>query len=225
MPWEVALDVGGTFTDVVARSRGGEVRTLKILSSGVFKGVASRGFADGFADVARAGDPDRFWIGAECRLLSAAGSVSLIHEVRSCRAGRFVLGAPVAAGTRYELAFPGAEAPTLAVRYLLGLGAANVVPGLLLRFGTTRGTNALLTRTGARVGFLTTLGFGDLLSIGNQDRPRLFDLVVRKSSPLHARAAEVPGRLAADGTELVPLDVAAARAALAELRQAGTDSL
>ncbi len=225
MPWEFGIDVGGTFTDVVARTPAGELRTLKILSSGVFKGIAQRGFSDGCYDPARAVDPDRFWIGASCRLLSPDGSVSSRHEIRSCRGGRFYLGAPVIAGTRLELAFPGAEAPVVAIRYLLGLGAANAFPKLVLRLGTTRGTNALLTRTGARTAFLTTRGLGDLLRIGNQDRPRLFDLAIRKPAPLYERSAEIPERLDACGAELAPVDAATAGALLVELRAAGIESL
>ena len=43
--------------------------------------------------------------------------------------------------------------------------------------GTTAATNALLERRGARVALAVTQGFRDLLHIGNQSRPDLFDLV------------------------------------------------
>lgn len=43
--------------------------------------------------------------------------------------------------------------------------------------GTTVATNALLERKGERVALLVTKGFRDLLYIGNQSRPKLFDLV------------------------------------------------
>lgn len=43
--------------------------------------------------------------------------------------------------------------------------------------GTTVATNALLERKGERVALLITNGFRDLLYIGNQSRPKLFDLV------------------------------------------------
>jgi 5-oxoprolinase (ATP-hydrolysing) len=43
--------------------------------------------------------------------------------------------------------------------------------------GTTVATNALLERKGERVALLVTNGFRDLLYIGNQARPKLFDLV------------------------------------------------
>lgn len=46
-----------------------------------------------------------------------------------------------------------------------------------IRMGTTVATNALLERKGERIALLITKGFRDLLHIGNQSRPNLFDLV------------------------------------------------
>ena len=46
-----------------------------------------------------------------------------------------------------------------------------------IRMGTTVATNALLERNGERMALIITKGFKDLLHIGNQARPRLFDLV------------------------------------------------
>lgn len=46
-----------------------------------------------------------------------------------------------------------------------------------IRMGTTVATNALLERKGERCGLVITKGFRDLLYIGNQSRPNLFDLV------------------------------------------------
>ena len=57
-------------------------------------------------------------------------------------------------------------------------------------------------------------GLGDLLRIGDQARPRLFDLHVRLPDLLHERVAEIGGRVAADGAEIEPLDEEGARAAL-----------
>jgi len=46
-----------------------------------------------------------------------------------------------------------------------------------IRMGTTVATNALLERKGEKMALVITKGFRDLLYIGNQSRPRLFDLV------------------------------------------------
>ncbi|MCK4729478.1 MAG: hypothetical protein KAT27_11175, partial [Desulfobacterales bacterium] len=53
--------------------------------------------------------------------------------------------------------------------------------------GTTVATNALLERKGARVAFLATKGFRDLLYIARQRRPRLYDFDCAPSKPVVAR--------------------------------------
>jgi N-methylhydantoinase A len=70
--------------------------------------------------------------------------------------------------------------------------------------GTTVGTNSLLERRGARVALVTTEGFKDLIEIGRQARPQLYDLDARQPPPLVSRALRfgVRERTAADGTIL-----------------------
>ncbi len=125
---------------------------------------------------------------------------------------------------RYELA-SGEEAPILAIRTALGLRLDQAIPPVVVRLGTTRGTNALLTRKGARTGFVTTRGFRDVLLIANQDRPRLFDLAIQKPEPLFAAVAEIDERLDAAGQVLHSPDEAAVRERLLELKAAGCESL
>lgn len=118
-----------------------------------------------------------------------------------------------------QIVFPD-EAPILAARLATGTPAGESLPEVSLRLATTRGTNALLERRGARVGLFITKGFGDLLEIGTQQRPDLFALAVVKPQPLYSRVIEVTERLAADGSVLTPLDeealVEAARQAVAD---------
>ena len=51
--------------------------------------------------------------------------------------------------------------------------------------GTTVATNALLKRKGDRVALLITQGFRDTLQIGNQSRPKIFDLEIKTPSPVY----------------------------------------
>ena len=109
------------------------------------------------------------------------------------------------------------DAATEGIRRLLGLAADEPMPEGAVRavkMGTTVATNALLERAGARTLLLITEGFGDLPRIGNQTRPRLFDLHVVLPEPLAERTVEIPGRLDADGREIAPLDEDAVRDAL-----------
>src|SRR5258707_1935434 len=50
--------------------------------------------------------------------------------------------------------------------------------------GTTVGTNALLERRGGRVALVTTAGFEDVLEIGRQARPKLYDFFMDRAAPL-----------------------------------------
>ena len=108
------------------------------------------------------------------------------------------------------------DAAVAGIRQVLGLHDGQPVPpGLVdqVRMGTTVATNALLERKGERTLLVVNRGFADLLRIGNQARPRLFDLDVRLPSLLHERVVEVSGRVTVDGAEVEALDEAAAAAA------------
>jgi N-methylhydantoinase A len=73
--------------------------------------------------------------------------------------------------------------------------------------GATLALNAILTRTGARLGLFVTEGFGDLLEMGRLQMPDPFNLYTQKPEPLIRRqyVAEVRERIDGDGEVLVPL--------------------
>ena len=77
-----------------------------------------------------------------------------------------------------------------------------------LAHGTTVGTNALIEKKGARVGLITTKGFKDLMEIGNQRRPSLYNLQAQKPFPLIPSGLNctVTERIRYDGTIDTPLD-------------------
>jgi 5-oxoprolinase (ATP-hydrolysing) len=117
------------------------------------------------------------------------------------------------------------DAPLIGIRRLLGLPDGSPIPPCELRLGTTLGTNALLERRGARSALLLTRGFGDLLELGDQTRPELFALEIRKPPPLPERVLEVDARLAADGSPLARPSLDDLTRSLRELRDRGIDSL
>jgi N-methylhydantoinase A len=88
--------------------------------------------------------------------------------------------------------------------------------------GTTVGTNALIQRRGVKTGLITTDGFRDLLEIGRQKRPDLYDLQADKPPVLVSRdlRLEVPERVRHDGTIETALDEDAVRRAARILRDA-----
>jgi N-methylhydantoinase A/oxoprolinase/acetone carboxylase beta subunit len=68
-------------------------------------------------------------------------------------------------------------------------------------------TNALLERRGATVALVTTAGFADVIEIGRQDRPSLYDIWADRPEPLVPRhlRLEVVGRLDSSGREIEPV--------------------
>ena len=229
--WEFWIDVGGTFTDCIARDPSGQIIQLKLLSSGVTKGgVLDVTGPSSFIDSGRCSDPPRFWNGYGIRFLDANGQPFHTTRVSAFDAESGTISIEerlpddVVMGVNYELT-SGEEAPIVATRYLLGVPLDEPIPEVSVRLGTTRGTNALLTRQGARTGFVTTKGFGDILLIANQDRPRLFDLAIKKPQPLFEEVVEIDERIDVDGNVLKAPDEATVRDQLQRLKQTGVESI
>lgn len=64
-----------------------------------------------------------------------------------------------------------------------------------IRMGTTVATNALLERKGEKIAMIVTKGFKDCLEIGNQSRPKIFDLAIRKPEVLYQKVVEIDERV------------------------------
>src|ERR1700730_3559726 len=96
-----------------------------------------------------------------------------------------------------------------------------------VKVGTTLGVNAVLTRSGACTGLITTRGFRYVLEIRRPHRTRLFDPDEQLPEPLvpRDRRLEVSERMDADGHVVAALDEEGVRAAWRELRAAGVTSL
>ena len=157
--WQFWIDRGGTFTDIVARTPDGALRTHKLLSE----------------------NPEQYQDAA-------------VHGIRD----------------------------------ILGVGATGTIePGTIdaVKMGTTVATNALLERKGDRTALLITKGFGDLLKIGYQNRPKIFDLHIQLPDMLYEQAIEAEERLDASGQILTPLDGEGVRAALQATYDAGIRSV
>ena len=94
-----------------------------------------------------------------------------------------------------------------------------------VKMGTTVATNALLERKGDRTLLLITKGFGDLLRIGYQNRPLLFDLNIQLPELLYDRVVEVSERLDAKGKIIKSLNENEVRTALKKAKIDGINSV
>lgn len=211
-PWQIWIDTGGTFTDCLARDPEGKLHRAKVLSSSALRATVTRALA---ADALRIeedwGAPQGLVDGFRVQLLGLRHSPATVTTY-DLRSGTVYLDRPLRdlppAGTTIEFASP-EEAPLLAARMVTRTPLGGRLPRLSMRLGTTRGTNALLERRGARVALFITRGFGDLLRIGTQQRPDLFALRVATREPLYEEVVEVDERLSADGSVLRPFDASA----------------
>jgi N-methylhydantoinase A len=115
------------------------------------------------------------------------------------------------------------EDPSLAIRD--GLARIGAVVDVV--HGTTVGTNALLQRRGARTALITTRGFEDVLAIGRQARPELYNLNAIKPPPLVDDELRfgVSERVLASGEVLEPLDDAELNGLVEKLRRARVESV
>ncbi|EGW33442.1 uncharacterized protein SPAPADRAFT_50321 [Spathaspora passalidarum NRRL Y-27907] len=100
------------------------------------------------------------------------------------------------------------DAPTEGIRRVLEKATGTSIPkseklnlDLIqsIRMGTTVATNALLERKGAHVLLVTTKGFKDVLVIGNQTRPHIFDLTAKKLGQLYDQVLEIDERVTIAG--------------------------
>ncbi|XVH33008.1 hydantoinase/oxoprolinase family protein [Haloferacaceae archaeon DSL9] len=107
-------------------------------------------------------------------------------------------------------------------------GVAGVDPRDLDAFShaMTVSVNALLEETGAKTALVTTAGFRDVLEIGRQERPSLYDFDAEKPAPLvpRRRRFELDERATTEGIE-TPVDEAAVRDLAADVEAAGAESV
>src|SRR5688572_24155348 len=115
------------------------------------------------------------------------------------------------------------EDPSLAI--LNGLSRIRYAVNVVL--GTSVGTNALLQRRGARTALITTRGFEDVLVIGRQARPELYNLNAIKPPPLVEDEMRfgVGERVVASGEVLEALNDSELPGLTAKLKQAGVESV
>ena len=117
------------------------------------------------------------------------------------------------------------DAAIQGIRDLMELPDGEPIPSGTIesvKMGTTVATNALLERKGDRTLLMITKGLRDVLRIGYQNRPKLFDLNIVLPEMLYEDVVEVTERVSADGEILCPLDL---KQAETDLRKAYDDGI
>ena len=120
------------------------------------------------------------------------------------------------------------DAAVEGIRRILELKKDDKIPTDIIssvKMGTTVATNALLERKGDRTLLLITKGFGDLLRIGYQNRPLLFDLNIKLPELLYERVVEVSERLNEKGEVVTKLNEKEVRNSLIKAKSDGINSV
>lgn len=202
-PWKIWIDTGGTFTDCVATAPTSEIIRLKVLSSGLMRVplisldrkelrvrlplVVGRDVLGGYT----------IRIGSKLRRVVSNDEDGwiLLDRAISGKREQFI----------YADLFTREEVPVLAARIITQTPLGSAFPLVDMKIGSTRGTNALLEKKGARTALLVTKGFRDLLQIGTQQRPELFSLIIRKAPVLYDRVIALEERILSSGNVQKPL--------------------
>lgn len=209
-PFKFYIDTGGTFTDCLAITPDQQIRRIKVLSSSAIRGqgIIQPDGKSIKCEISK-NHPEDFFTGYSFHLLDSDQKSYLItHSNRSD--GSLTLDRPFGEisnkSLNFEIQSP-EEAPVFACRLITATALFQELPPIQMRLSTTKGTNALLERSGGRTLFLITEGFKDLLHIRNQQRPDLFSLNIKKPTPYYDHIIEVSERLDSSGSVLKKLDL------------------
>lgn len=228
-PWHIFVDTGGTFTDILARDPGEpeKLHRAKVLSNSALRGIVNKIIASKQLQVSQSWEaPHNFIQGFSFHLLTQNHPKIYVQSFDS-ESSIITLDKPVENFFQQDTPFEvrsDEEAPLLGARLVTRTPPGVDLPPILMRLGTTRGTNALLERRGSRIAFFVTKGFGDVLLIGTQQRPDLFALNVMKPSPLYETVVEVEERIDANGNVLYELQTEKLKEEIKRVRDAGITS-
>ena len=225
--WKIWVDTGGTFTDCIAISHEGVFNRLKILSNSVLRGkiVAQPDLQSLLVEIHWPIQKDIF---KDFSIL-ILGQKTIVRKILNVKVNDNLikLAEPLKdnfIGSTIEIT-SNEEVPVLAARLLTETPLNHPFPPIEMKLGSTRGTNAILERKGARTAFLVTKGFKDLLVIGNQQRSDLFTLNITKDKPLYDYVLEVDERIEANGHVLKDLNKTEIKRLINELRKKKIESV
>ena len=237
--YKLAVDTGGTFTDLcLLREDSGELLITKVSSTpadpaeAVLNGIKKIiRMAEGKSGTNLTGGgflgegSDKLCLEnipageASGQKDCLAGVSSISHRLISSFSG---------ISSSLKAVYSGRQSVTHAVKSSgTDLGRAGSVGVNFFLHGTTVATNALLEGGGAKAALLTTRGFRDLLYIGRQNRPHLYDFWALKPEPLIPRhlTFEITERILADGSVHLPLAEAEIDLIARQLEEMGVESV
>ena len=206
-PWQIHIDTGGTFTDCIATDPEGQIHRIKVLSSGVLRARMLRKIDPYVYSFDAPWEYPQNLLDGYTLTIPAKGITTRLLSIDfKSRILTLEDNIPSVIDTDFDLS-TSEEAPILGIRLLTNTGLDKKFPPIRLRIGTTKGTNALLERKGARTLLVVTKGFKDLLRIGTQQRPHLFQLEIPENPPVYTDVYELDERIDSQGNSINPVDL------------------
>jgi 5-oxoprolinase (ATP-hydrolysing) len=207
--WKISIDTGGTFTDCLAIDPNGIKSRIKVLSSSRLRGRIVRKIAPCQYEFTSPWKHETDLLQAYTLKIEGIDQLTMLVSLDYDQ-NTLTVSADLedVSNVDFEL-YGGEEAPILAARLLTKTSLTSPLPPIEMRLGTTKGTNALLERKGAKTLLVVTKGFKDLLYIGDQQRPSLFQLDIPEPALLYSDVLEIDERMSANGeviTEPVDMD-------------------
>ncbi len=208
--YRIYVDTGGTFTDCLGIDPDGRQTRLKVLSNSSLRGTITDIISNVEFKINESWSLTRDLLkGFSFRMLPGPYTGILIKSY-NINTSIITLSSALPKKPERNQSFEitsNEEAPILGARLLTGTALDEVFPPMIFKLGSTRGTNALLERKGAKTLFVVTRGLADLLEIGNQARPDIFAFNVEKRSMLYHSVIEVDERIDAEGRVLKAPDI------------------
>jgi 5-oxoprolinase (ATP-hydrolysing) len=227
--FQLFIDTGGTFTDCIGIDQNGKEYRRKVLSNSSLRGNIKKIESATSLIILETWELERDIIqGFSFRLLGEEYTNFKIVSF-DIRQKRLEISQPISSeklqqGANFEISSH-EEAPVLGARLITQTALTETFPNLQLKLGSTKGTNALLERKGAKTLFLVTKGFKDLLTIGNQARPDIFAMNVEKRQQIANSVLELDERIDAQGNILLALDKDKLRQQLQDLEHQQIESV
>jgi len=224
--FNIYIDTGGTFTDCIGVDEKEKLYRIKVLSSSDLRAKIVKKISEKEFQVSDNWNLKRDILnGFAFRLMQDKYS-DITIEAFDIKTKTIQLNKSISfsEGQNFEITSH-EEAPVLGARLITQTALKEPFPGMLLKLGSTKGTNALLENKGAKTLFVVTKGFADLLKIKNQARPDIFALSVVKPRQITQKILEIDERIDAKGNILKPLNIFEIEEKIKKLDRSGIESV
>ncbi|MBN2775832.1 MAG: hydantoinase B/oxoprolinase family protein, partial [Prolixibacteraceae bacterium] len=226
--YKIYIDTGGTFTDCIGIDNDGQSYRQKVLSNGSLRGTIVERISDNSFKISESWNLTKDILKNFKFSILQSDIKSIVQKYNVKNKVLYLYNSfsefEIPIGSNFEIS-SGEEAPVLGTRLITQTALDEDFPDLIFKLGSTKGTNALLERKGAKTLLIITKGFRDLLEISDQARPDIFAMEVKKRKQITNQILEVDERINAKGNILKPLNTDELKSQIRPLLNQGIESV